>query len=253
MWDACSMAADMEAKGMNYAAMFNVPGNFHTCYRWFKDCRDMGMDNPALPVSWEVFYNATDMWFNLSAGSPRWFLEAYRLGGADVLELASRMDEDSRVIQAYLDMFFNIGDDRKAHPWMVRYIWEPGRTREGRLFFYDYVLKAAAYSVGPAMVDIITSPGMVDGEDAEDKLLKMIQRERRHSALTVASAGTRVPKELSIPLDDRVLAAWQEARDAATAGGGDLGLRKLVEAVTSQLTMTHPGNAPKESREDVVL
>ena len=187
-------------------------------------------------------------WYNTTApSSPRWHVEAWLLGASSLDEACDYLGmKDWKIsLDIYRRAFFFFFPEQRESPvWMATNVWVPGSMHQTSLYFYDYMLKLAAF-YQPSLLPALTSHQALSTA-AVKWLRQMVEDQRDRSMLLTGNVPVKAPIELKMASNENTLKAWREDRASEGLAAQDsAALSELMRVVNEKVSiLDHDGKLP---------
>ena len=209
---------------------------------------DRTIPQEVVEMSYPDHYRAMRWYLTNAPSSPRWHIEAWLLadGGLDNAIEHLGMSDWKLSLDIYRRAFFSISEEQRLSPaWMASNIWTPASMHQNSLYFYDYLLKLAAY-YQPSLLEALTSHQALSTA-AVKWLRQMVEDQRDRSMLLTGNISVKAPLELKMASNENTMRAWREDRASEGLAAQDsAALSELMQVVHDKVSiLDHDGKLPE--------
>ena len=234
VWASLHAKAALNRAKRNTVNMFPLEEGSEDIEQFFEVVMDRTIPQEVVKDAFPDHYRALQ-WFTSSfPSSARWYVEALLLTPLRVPEIAEVADYDCSplVIDIYKRAFFSVSPEKRSNNgWMRQYIWTPALEHSTNLYFYDFILKLAACYGGPAVLNTLILPQVMDPK-TKSWLRDAVMDQRDRGVLTTSNVYTKLSPEHQIVSQEATCREWQAVQKAADMDGlGTDGMNMLMQAV----------------------
>lgn len=252
VWRLVQRRAAIRISG-NDPDVLHLPEGYEDIEAFYSVMTDRSIRQEIVEDAYPDHSKALKWYLVTSPSSTRWLLEAWLMTGKTFDDVLSRsgLTDHRLAADVYRRAFFNIEpEQRESQAWMAANIWVPASMHQTALYYFDYILKLAAYMKAD-LLDALVKPGHLTN-DAVRWVRQTVEDIRDRSVLLTGNISSKVAPEFRITSNENTMKVWREDKlSEGIAAQDSAALFELMDVVKNKVSiLEHDSKQP--DRQDFI-